>query len=1280
MSYVFYFILFICNLKIISLDDPINNVVANRDLTNIIIFSSCNTLDPVSYYVTITTTPKGNLICSASVEGYTDKSYYGLKSNGRPYFIKDNKETEFSNTDSDKMRKNGHIYGIQLSSTSSDDKEYIISFANDDSNFELYDFVDNDNAIVYYKEGTSFFGSLSNNFKYGTVFKLENVENDNIYIIGVTVQVDGGNNKFKIFKLCFNNVDIVNNNPIVASYIYDNDDSGDSEINSVENVQTSCFETDGENYIICFVLDEDLFSLHLVAFDYELDKKNEYQIVLETEFDINNYIYKCIHFTGVAGVFLYIDDNYITIKFKKYSDSGFQNYFNNIEKIVFENPNSFDMNPGRADLIKLEDRKFCYATTEGEQIFHLLIFNNYEDEQIIIRHYSININEYYELILRNEVAISLYNGYFVLASDTYFIGRGGEMQYNLSSYLLIFSYPNSTDFNIDITNDLKSGINPIINFNQKCKIENNIFGYEPVGIKLTDFSNGLKLLNEDDKSIIQKDSIFTKNVELIINEDTYNSNYRIEYAMVVRDAPYSLFKDYSEVMTYYSYDEDDNDEEKTCEEDEETYYEQKDHVGRISYCDITIDLNSLSLNTCSIDKILNNICSNGEVMFNQIGEIKSNLLSDNYKGKNIIITTKSLLIQLSPLTDQTEQHNINPNISNIDLGDCEKELKSANSLPDDEKLIIFKMDIKTSDLSSTYVSFEVYDSSLNKLNLDVCNEIQITILSPANINDDSFNNLVQSLNESGYNIFDENDSFYNDFCATYTTLNGTDIILPDRRKDIFSLTLNYSFCQKDCKLKSYDFNTRKATCICNAISSFDLKSLDVDKLFNKKEIAKSFYDTLRNSNFQVLKCIHLVFAFSNILKNYGELFMTVLIILFIITMVIYFILGTLKLHQFLDNILKKNNNNNLNDNNNITDDKKENNIEEINIESINSEEKSQSNDGKNINSNFAPPKRKKIVQSKNNNVNNDINIIKMDSEISNIMSVNNNINVKKHIKEDKNEKRGISNEEKKEENMMNKELGIAKNNYNTEDNIEKDILEKKSKNLNDFELNELTYEEAIIYDKRTYFQFYWSTLKQNQFIIFTFLPMDDYNIIYAKIGLFIISFGLFFTINGFFFTDETMNKIYKDNGYFDFIFQIPQILFSSIVSSIADIILKKLSLSQDTFLDLKKEISEKKSNAIQIQKNINKMENKMKIKLIIFFVISLILMIFFWYFISCFCAVYKNTQVILITDTLVSFGTSMIYPFILSLIPGLLRIPALRAINKDLNCLYKLSLLLNMIL
>ena len=66
-------------------------------------------------------------------------------------------------------------------------------------------------------------------------------------------------------------------------------------------------------------------------------------------------------------------------------------------------------------------------------------------------------------------------------------------------------------------------------------------------------------------------------------------------------------------------------------------------------------------------------------------------------------------------------------------------------------------------------------------------------------------------------------------------------------------------------------------------------------------------------------------------------------------------------------------------------------------------------------------------------------------------------------------------------------------------------------------------------------------------------------------------------------------------------------------------------------------------------------------------------MLFFAYFISCFCAVYKNTQIILIKNTLLSFTLSMIYPFGLNLLPGLFRIPALKASNKDKKCLYKIS-------
>ena len=99
-------------------------------------------------------------------------------------------------------------------------------------------------------------------------------------------------------------------------------------------------------------------------------------------------------------------------------------------------------------------------------------------------------------------------------------------------------------------------------------------------------------------------------------------------------------------------------------------------------------------------------------------------------------------------------------------------------------------------------------------------------------------------------------------------------------------------------------------------------------------------------------------------------------------------------------------------------------------------------------------------------------------------------------------------------------------------------------------------------------------------------------------------------------------------------------------------------------------------NAVKKSKAIN---SCLKIKFIMFFILGSILMLFFWYFISCFCAVYINIQIILIKDTLISFFTSMLYPFGLNLIPGIFRISALRAKNKDKQCIYKASLLIALI-
>ena len=67
-------------------------------------------------------------------------------------------------------------------------------------------------------------------------------------------------------------------------------------------------------------------------------------------------------------------------------------------------------------------------------------------------------------------------------------------------------------------------------------------------------------------------------------------------------------------------------------------------------------------------------------------------------------------------------------------------------------------------------------------------------------------------------------------------------------------------------------------------------------------------------------------------------------------------------------------------------------------------------------------------------------------------------------------------------------------------------------------------------------------------------------------------------------------------------------------------------------------------------------------------------MLFYWYVVSAFCVVYKNTQITFIKDWIFSFILGILLPFIIYLIPSALRIYALKNKNdKGAFCLYRLS-------
>ena len=62
-----------------------------------------------------------------------------------------------------------------------------------------------------------------------------------------------------------------------------------------------------------------------------------------------------------------------------------------------------------------------------------------------------------------------------------------------------------------------------------------------------------------------------------------------------------------------------------------------------------------------------------------------------------------------------------------------------------------------------------------------------------------------------------------------------------------------------------------------------------------------------------------------------------------------------------------------------------------------------------------------------------------------------------------------------------------------------------------------------------------------------------------------------------------------------------------------------------------------------------------------------------------FGAIYKNTQIHLVKDTLIIFGLSLVFPFGTSLLPGRFRIQALSNHENKRKCLYIISKLLQIL-
>ena len=598
-------------------------------------------------------------------------------------------------------------------------------------------------------------------------------------------------------------------------------------------------------------------------------------------------------------------------------------------------------------------------------------------------------------------------------------------------------------------------------------------------------------------------------------------------------------------------------------------------------------------------------------------------LSNIDKGNDEIIETDKMKITLT--TTNNQKNNMNNNITTIDLGDCEFSLRAKYNLSNNISIYMRMIEVKQGGMKIPKIEYDIYYkismNKLEKLNLSICENSQIIISIPVEISE----------NIDKYNI---KSGYYNNICYKSKSDKGIDIILKDRKNEF--IENNLTLCQEDCDFSYYNFNIHKVNCSCKVKdSSSSFKNMKI----NKSKLLQNFVDIKNIANINILICYKSLFSKTGLLNNIGNYIISFVIILHIISIFIFYTNQLSKIKNKINFIIFETkihmSNNNITKSIKARGEKRY----KKNIE-----------DGKTyLNSKQNKRRKKEICNILKNKIKNNRKFKKLKSK--NVRKINYS----------------------KCFNSKSKNNYIMKVNASRKKTKTKIKQKSNKKNLNfDIDkINLMSYNMALIYDKRSFCQYYLSLLKTKHNLIFSFCYNADYNSQIIKIDSFFIGFTMFYAVNTLFFNDDTMHQIYENNGIFDFEYQLPITVYSSLISIILDSLLSFLALSNDEILSLKEIVGKEK-----IIKMGKKLKQTLKIKFFFYFIISFFLLLLFWYYISMFGAIYRNTQIHLLKDTLISFVLSLIYPFEYYLFPGFFRIPALSNPKKKRKCLYIISQIL----
>ena len=581
----------------------------------------------------------------------------------------------------------------------------------------------------------------------------------------------------------------------------------------------------------------------------------------------------------------------------------------------------------------------------------------------------------------------------------------------------------------------------------------------------------------------------------------------------------------------------------------------------------------------------------------------------------------------------------------IDFGSC--YIKVQKSINITEHLVVAIIDKRNNKKSNPITSYAFYNPITGeKLDSEtLCKEepilVKENIKSLLNENVSDINSIL-FLTDQNIDVFNKSCEFYTDLCYHYESPKNKDVALRDR---ILVYYPNITLCDSGCTI--YGVNLTSITAICKCTYK-EMTEDDTDEDTNIYETAvKEVFNILDQINLAVMSCYQDLFEYKYFIKCTGGLIILCLIFIQCINIIIYYLFSFFSIKKYIFNMTENYilflNNSPL-----------------YNPNLYNNKNKDEDKDKKNNSKENAPPKKNispRHNESKSKKKDNQKKILKTQDSHGNkkgnkIMVCDQKLTTKK--------KRTKSNSNL----TFNLDKSLISFRSNEKSNTNPLIKQSNTNHGNSSyfdeylstQLNEMRFFDAIVKDKRLFFDYFCDKLKRKQVILELFCINDPIKPRTLKILLLILDIEVCFVVNAMFINEDYISKLFNSNKEENFISFLPRCInrsiFTILASIIIDYIIGCLFMEERRIKNI---LRFEKDNIPEIKYQISIVMKEIKWRYNIFILITIILSFFSWFYISCFNNIYPHTKLEWIKSSIFIIISIHVFSIIVTLIETLLR-------------------------